>query len=91
MKSRDALTDDDGTRWEFLYDTLSYREEVAGEVLELTRVIDFRYRQLESERDVQGEWMGLPPWADVAPQWKITLCFFDEDDDGELTFWEVLS
>lgn len=89
MKTYNALTDDSGTPWEFIYEEVRYRDEGDPEdaPLSKTRVQDFRYRRKGDEI-----YLALPPWADVAQEWKITLCFFDEDEEtGELTFWPVSS
>lgn len=86
-KTRNALMDDAGQRWEFLYTEEIYYEAAEGEPHMRQRIIDFAYR-----REGDSEWLRLPPWADVAEDWKVNLCFFDEDDDGDICrFWTVSS
>lgn len=94
MRIHNAFTDDDGVKWEFLYEEATeYEKDEAdnpirdddGNLIRHTTVKNFRYR-----REDEGEYLTLPSWADVKENWKITLCLFDEDEETEdLTFWEV--
>lgn len=97
MKGYSALTDDAGVKWEFLYEEDMFAPvldplgepvlDSEGQPKTTSRITDFTFRQFET-----GEYLRLPPWADIKEEWKITLCFFDEDDDtGEMTFWDVSS
>lgn len=94
MKVRDAIIDDQGQRWEILaaHDT-HFKRDANGEVVRgadgdhiwETVVREFAYR-----KEGDQEWLSLPPWADVRDEWKINLCYFYEDEEtGEMTFWEV--
>lgn len=88
-KTYNALTDDAGQKWEFTYSETTIYEQDENEQWQQqgTSVFDFRYRKEEDD-----EWLALPSWADVNEQWKITLCFFDEDEETEeMTFWPVTS
>lgn len=96
MRAFNALTDDAGVRWEF-----HYEEDMFVPVLDAMDepVLDTDGRPKTTSRITNltynvegGERQKLPPWADIKEEWKITLCFFDEDDDtGEMTYWEVSS
>lgn len=94
MKSYDDLTDDQGRKWEILResrinyfgDTL-YDED--GNALPSQTIISFKFRL--DKGDNSGEWLTLPPWADVRDEWKINLCWFDEidEDANDLIFWPL--
>lgn len=87
--TRDAYVDDAGQRWEVRYDQkYHYEEGPDGEAIERPSTIeDFRFR-----REGEEAWSELPPWADITEDAKTTLCFFEQDDDGEITgFWRVTS
>lgn len=98
MKTRSGFTDDDGQTWEFTYEEkFQWATEEDGETLVKGEdgfpimvpsiIVDFRYRKIDEE-----EWHSLPSWADVRDEWKINLCFFDEDEEtDEMTFWVVSS
>lgn len=87
MRTHNALVDEDGQKWEFLYDEdRHYQLDGDGRMQYVHTVVrSFRYR-----REGETDWLALPPWADVATEWKINLCFFDEDEETEeLTFWPL--
>ena len=88
MIVHDALTDDTGQRWEFRYEeNMHYVERDGDMVAQPSTIHDLRYR-----KDGDGEWLRLPPWADITNGWKINLCFFDEDEEtGDITYWDVTS
>lgn len=89
MKVHNALVDEDGVKWEFTYDEdVTYtRDPQTDEIINVGTVVrELRYR-LEG---ASTGWLALPSWADIADEWKINLCLFDEDEEtGELTFWKV--
>lgn len=94
MRCHSSLTDDDGVEWEFTYtenilvpmvDALGQPVlDADGEWKTTSTITQFTYRRVGSPT-----WLSLPSWADVKEEWKTTLCFFDEDEDGSVTFWSV--
>lgn len=96
MRVYNSLTDDDGVKWEFHYVENMFVPvfDVLGQpVLDgegkprMTSTVTELTYQLPG-----GEPQKLPPWADIKEEWKINLCFFDEDEETEeMTFWEVSS
>lgn len=100
MKAYNKLTDDAGVEWEFHYtedmfvpvlDPLGEPVlDAEGNPKTTSRITNLVYNRVAVAS--QREFLRLPPWADIKEEWKITLGFFDEDDDtDEMTFWEVSS
>lgn len=96
MKCATSYTDDNGVEWKVRYDEITHYEQDEsgapvrddnGSLMSTTHIENLAYR-----KEGDDAWLSLPPWATVRDGPKITFCFFDEDDDtGDLTFWEVKS